>query len=259
MIFQPELVRLIRQGRKTQTRRLVKTSQSCRYKPGKNYAVQPGRGEPAIARIQITAVRQERLGDIAYTDARAEGFATTDDFKTYWISVHDKAWLEHENRMLDEAEHDDGVVLDRDTWIKRRSLDMFEQWHADKNVWVIAFLLDATPRFLALRSDELYTTNPARALPGEPEAVDEDTQKWITDNANLTSRQWQAVEAAGREQDRALISREEQLTRLQRAARLRSVDISREAWALRNMLASNGDAFERKIRRAEHRVFRAAA
>jgi hypothetical protein len=87
--------------------------------------------------------------------------------------------------MLDEAENDDGVVLDRDMWIMRRSLDMFERKHAHRPVWAITFHLDVAPvgRFLALQSDELYTSNPARAMPDEPEAVDPDTQRWITENA----------------------------------------------------------------------------
>lgn len=262
MIFRPELVRLIRQGRKTQTRRPTRNDEPCRYKRGKSYAVQPGRGKPATCRIYVDHVRQERLGDIAFTDARAEGFPTTDDFKAAWVEIHDAKWLEHEIAMLDEAENDDGVVLDRDTWLLRRSLDMFDRRHADRTVWVIAFRLDATPvgRFLALQSDELYTSSPARALPGEPEAVDEDTQNRITENAGTVQRQWGSLEQARRDRDRALLSREDQIVRLRRAARLRSIDASRELWALQNMLASASDqAFVTKVRKAEAKVFQQAA
>jgi uncharacterized protein YhfF len=117
MIFQPPLVQQIRAGKKTQTRRPAKDGEPCRYREGKSYAVQPGRGQSATCRIYVTAVRRETVGEIAFTDARAEGFPTTDDFKTYWVSVHDRAWLEHEKAMLDDAELDDGVVLDRDLWL----------------------------------------------------------------------------------------------------------------------------------------------
>lgn len=262
MIFRPELVRKIQRGEKTMTRRPMKRGEpTCRYSTGKSYAVQPGRGKSATCRIHIDGVRLERAGEITFSDALAEGFRTTEEFKAYWIGLYEKAWLEHEHKMLDEAENDDGVVLDRDTWIMRRSLDLFDRRHADRFVWVIAFRLDVTPvgRFLALQSDELYTSNPARAIPDEPEAVDLETQKRITENAGMTTQQWLTMEAARRDQDRAFLSREQQLVRVQRAARLRSVDIRRETWALQNMLDTSGDAFERKIRKTEARVFKLAA
>lgn len=262
MIFRPELAKQIRAGAKTQTRRLPRKGEPCRYKPGKDYAVQPGRGQAATCRIHIDAVRTERLGDIAYTDARAEGFRSTDDFKTYWVSIHDKAWLEHEKAMLAEAEHDDGVTLDHDTWIARRSLDMFEANHANKTVHVITFHLyhADTVRLLALRSDELYTNNHARAIRDEPEAVDEDTQKRITAQAGTVQRQWGSIEQARRDQDRALLSREDQIVRLRRAARLRSIDASRELWALQNMLpTASDDRFVAKVQKTERKVFQIAA
>lgn len=262
MIFRPELVRDIRAGRKTATRRPVKAGKPCRYRPGKSYAVQPGRGKSATCRIKVTSVTRELVGDITHADAVAEGFRTTDDFKAYWIALHEPAWLKHEIAMLEEAENDDGVVLDRDTWITRRSIDLFDRNHARRPVWAITFTLDTAPvgRFLALQSDELYTNNPARALPDEPEAVDPDTQKRITQDAGMTTRQWQAIESAGRDKDRALLSREDQLARLQRAARLRSVDITREMWALQNSLGSAQDGrFDAKVRKTEAKVFRMAA
>jgi uncharacterized protein YqfB (UPF0267 family) len=261
MIFRAELVRQIRTGRKTMTRRPAKVEPGCRYQPGKSYAVQPGRGQSATCRIHVTSVRKELVGEIAFADARAEGFATTEDFKAYWIAIHERTWLEHENAMLNEAENDDGVVLDRDVWIMRRSLDLFDRKHAHRPVWVISFHLDVAPvgRLLALRSQEGYTSNPHRALPGEPEAVDADTQAWVTGNAHQTTAQWQALEAGRRERDRALLSREDQIVRLQRAARLRSIDASRELWALRNMLGSTDERFVTKLRKAEAKVFQRAA
>jgi hypothetical protein len=40
---------------------------------GKTYAVQPGRGKKAIARIRLTAIRQEHVQDISWRDGLKEG------------------------------------------------------------------------------------------------------------------------------------------------------------------------------------------
>lgn len=135
MIFTPEHVRLIVEGRKTQTRRLVKKpdhllaigetgkfheflddankwapptierapyeypgdgvyittythggwlngsvcvepewTHRALYIIGHTYAVQPGRGKPAVARIRITEIRREKLMNISHADAQAEGY-----------------------------------------------------------------------------------------------------------------------------------------------------------------------------------------
>lgn len=76
-------------GRKTQTRRLVKgkewyspvmdcvmTSQHngrMKWWVGQTYAVQPGRGQKAVGRIKLLAIRMERLQAISEADAQAEG------------------------------------------------------------------------------------------------------------------------------------------------------------------------------------------
>jgi uncharacterized protein YhfF len=259
MIFRPELARQIRNGRKTMTRRPIKRDQPCRYQPGKSYAVQPGRGQSATCRIHITDVRHELAGQITLPDAILEGFKTTDEFKAYWIKLHDPAWLTAETAFVESCDTEN---VDTDMFLRARSVARFDERHAIKPVWAITFRLDTAPvgRFLALRSDELYTANPARALPNEPEAVTPDEQRSITERANMTTQQWIAHEQASRDQDRALLSREDQLVRLQRAARLRSVDISRELWALQNSLTqTNAAAFDQKVQRTEAKVFRIAA
>lgn len=85
MIFRPELARLIRQGKKTQTRRRGETTT---YAVGRIVPVQPGRGKRSTARILITAVEQQRLGDLTFEQARAEGFRTRDEFFAYWRGLH---------------------------------------------------------------------------------------------------------------------------------------------------------------------------
>lgn len=90
MIFRPELAKLIKQGKKTQTRRIA-TTKTCRYEAGKSYAVQPGRGKEAMCRITIMDVRMERLGDLSLKDAKREGFVTTAEFFAYWRGLHGSA------------------------------------------------------------------------------------------------------------------------------------------------------------------------
>lgn len=68
----------------------LKVQEPCRYKPEHDYALQTGRGkeaEPGI-RLYVTAVRQERLGEISFEDARAEGFRTRQEFFDYWTELY---------------------------------------------------------------------------------------------------------------------------------------------------------------------------
>jgi hypothetical protein len=88
MIFQ-HTWRQVLDGSKTQTRRLVKegdtllnvglpmrvrnANRRTRWEVGKEYAVQPGRGQQAVGRIKLLAIRKEYLHDITDDDAIAEG------------------------------------------------------------------------------------------------------------------------------------------------------------------------------------------
>ena len=83
MIFKPELAKLVKQGRKTMTRRRVVPGVPCRYEPGKSYAVQPGRGQLSICRLTVTSVREEPWSAISIADARKEGFRTRTEFFDY--------------------------------------------------------------------------------------------------------------------------------------------------------------------------------
>lgn len=95
---------------KTQTRRLIKPGEILTSRPsssgmslcvqipgkrtvyevGKSYAVQPGRGKKAVARITITAIRCETVAEISPADAVAEGFASPAAFLETWRSIHGK-------------------------------------------------------------------------------------------------------------------------------------------------------------------------
>jgi len=81
--FKPEMVEQIEAGQKTQTRRPVNfdnprshyANAGTFFKVGQEYAVCPGRGKPAVARIRMTDIRRETFRDITEDDAIAEGLA----------------------------------------------------------------------------------------------------------------------------------------------------------------------------------------
>ena len=60
------------------------------YQVGKDYAVQPGRGKPAVARIEIVNIRREHVRRISREDAKAEGFVNQYDFFYTWVAMHDQ-------------------------------------------------------------------------------------------------------------------------------------------------------------------------
>jgi hypothetical protein len=95
VIFRPALAQLVVEGRKTVTRRRVKfldgperpwLAAECRYKVGRTYAVQPGRGKKAIGRIRILNVwRESSFGAVRveWGGLRREGFQSYSAFEAY--------------------------------------------------------------------------------------------------------------------------------------------------------------------------------
>lgn len=75
----------------TETRDITSVERNGRhiYNVGQTYAVQPGRGKPAVARIRITDIRCEDVREISAEDAKAEGFESVTHFLLVWTQMHD--------------------------------------------------------------------------------------------------------------------------------------------------------------------------
>lgn len=184
MIFKPDLVAKIHEGRKTQTRRLAREPKTVRrkgrvlatrpFKPvtGRVYAVQSRRGGRATLHIRVTDVRREPLHRILdpdrHDDVLAEGFKTVEEFARYWLALHDPAWppieqvfcptctldADHESNELPTCPDCDGEteVPILPTPTDAEVLARFRARHGHKLVWVVTFLPDGDiPRFLAAR------------------------------------------------------------------------------------------------------------
>ena len=147
---------------------------ACPVTVGRSYAVQPGRGQHALARIQVTDTRVEPLGHITPADAQREGFRTTTAFKRTWIHLHDAGWLDQAEALLDftlpvgdeqlaaldpgearvirrqladleqagSVEHTGGGWLPLSNALDQAILHRFNTRWAHKPVWVITFQLE---------------------------------------------------------------------------------------------------------------------
>ena len=104
MIFQYTYEQVLR-GEKNQTRRRICEGDAAvvddydyitavthngrmKYAVGSSYAVQPGRNEAAVGRIQLTQIDREPVATITEADAIAEGYATVDDFLAIWEAMY---------------------------------------------------------------------------------------------------------------------------------------------------------------------------
>lgn len=65
------------------------TEARIKYEVGKTYAVQPGRGKKAVARIRILSIRREDVREISGQDVKAEGFDNRVAFMNVWLQMHD--------------------------------------------------------------------------------------------------------------------------------------------------------------------------
>lgn len=96
MIFRPELAKKVLSGEKTATRRRLvhRDGRPIRYHEGRQYAVQPGRGQLHVGHVCVIEVAEEKLSEISQEQACAEGFVKEKDasarwqFMLYWMKLH---------------------------------------------------------------------------------------------------------------------------------------------------------------------------
>lgn len=196
MIFSAKLARLVIEGKKTQTRRRIKPGEDyCRYKAGRDYAVQVPAPKDSKARartkegvrIEVLDVRSEPLSGITYEDALAEGFKSREEFFDYWCHLYG------------------------------------ERADLGELVWVIAFKAQLDiDRYLHVDSSRGYTNRRRDGLPDEPPAVDEETQERITENSLHTYNLVHAEQLAKRD----IRSLGEKLQRARADAAKKGIDIS---------------------------------
>ena len=80
VLFKRTHIKMILQGRKTQTRRTHKRT----WKLGKTYPVQDRWFGKALAYIKITRKFREKLGDISREDIVKEGYNSLEELKKVW-------------------------------------------------------------------------------------------------------------------------------------------------------------------------------
>jgi len=95
MHFRPELAAKVMAGEKVVTRRLVSDnpaspwfSMRCTLRPGRDYAVCPGRGKAQIGRVRVLAVRREWLGRLSDAEASREGFPDAQAFEAAFAAIN---------------------------------------------------------------------------------------------------------------------------------------------------------------------------
>ena len=84
LLFKRQFIKLIREGKKIQTRRL----KPPRVKIGKSYRLKHNYRETLPDKILILDVFQQTLGDISQCDAVSEGFSSVEEFNQMWRDIY---------------------------------------------------------------------------------------------------------------------------------------------------------------------------
>lgn len=100
LLFKPEHVPMILDGRKTQTRRLWKRRRAV---PGSTHQASTKMFDPwaVFAKLNVIKVYQERLGSISYRDARAEGYEDCGEYITVFANINGLS--PHDARVRDKV------------------------------------------------------------------------------------------------------------------------------------------------------------
>jgi hypothetical protein len=95
MNFRPDLAAKIMAGNKTVTRRLASDNPAspwsragCSLRPGRTYAVCPGRGKLQVGRVRVLDVRLGALGHLDDDEARREGFPDAAAFERAFAEIN---------------------------------------------------------------------------------------------------------------------------------------------------------------------------
>lgn len=99
---------------------------NTKWQVGKTYAVQPGRGKKAIARIRITDIRREDVREISDQDIWAEGFKDYVDFWSTWCNMHDSK-VDVEN-LVDGWQGSSEIGESLYTYLTDRPADRYQAW-----------------------------------------------------------------------------------------------------------------------------------
>jgi hypothetical protein len=119
MIFQ-YTVKQVLSGDKTKTSRLINPHDAAvmgrdgkievvlnngrdKYRVGKTYAVQPGRGKPAVGRIRLLGIERRVISDTNKSEAKQEGFASRQEFFAQWDEIHGEGKRDADVWMLEFA------------------------------------------------------------------------------------------------------------------------------------------------------------
>jgi len=84
VLFKRSHIRLIKEGRKTQTRR----NHRHEWKVGRIYLVKASWYGPIEGYIRITRKFRQKLGDISPEEIRKEGFQSLEEFRQVWEEIN---------------------------------------------------------------------------------------------------------------------------------------------------------------------------
>lgn len=270
LVLEPVQARAIARRAKTQLRRtttidpLTGRPRACGLKSGLTYRVQPAPDAEPLARIVVTDLRLQRLGDMTTADAQAEGHPSMVAFSDWFLCRHAHGWPPQEEKLCGNCHghtvytdhHGDEIActLCDEVGTVRGDVPLgdpprdpaglaarfFE--FVDRHVWVVSFMLDDR-RFLHRDSSRGYTSDPREALEEEPEVIGDPLPVWKVRGETARRRDRQAVDSTRLS---GLPTIDDQLAELRRMAAERGVDLTRE----RHVLDKGRAAIERKIEEA---------